>query len=162
MTIDDAFDELVSKLDYPMFIITTAAGNTTAGCLAGFVTQASIDPRRLLVMLSKQNHTYRLAQQAHSLVVHFLGVNNHDLATLFGSKTGDSTDKFAGCDWSAGPDGAPVISGTRGWVAGRIIERFDAGDHVAHLLETADAHTDTSAIALSFQAVRDIDPGHEA
>jgi flavin reductase (DIM6/NTAB) family NADH-FMN oxidoreductase RutF len=158
----DAFDELVSDLNYPMFIVTTRDGEADAGCLVGFVTQASIDPRRLLVMISKENHTYQLAVRADVLVVHFLGAGNADLAKLFGEETGDTTDKFAACEWSRGPDDVPILHGTRGWVAGRVIERLDGGDHVAHLLEATQSGLDRPDVALMFQDVRDLSPGHDA
>jgi hypothetical protein len=51
------FDEFIKGLDYPMFVVTTVAAGQRAGCLVGFTTQASIDPPRLLVCLSVENHT---------------------------------------------------------------------------------------------------------
>ena len=39
-------------LDYPMFIVTTRAGDERSGCLVGFASQVSIRPRRFLVGLS--------------------------------------------------------------------------------------------------------------
>jgi flavin reductase (DIM6/NTAB) family NADH-FMN oxidoreductase RutF len=152
----------VTGIDYPMFIVTTAADGERGGCLVGFVTQASIDPARLLVMLSKQNSTYRLAQRASTLVVHFLAADNTALATHFGEESGDWTDKFRAVEWSAGPDDVPVLAGVRGWIAGRVLDRLDGGDHVGHLLETVDARFDKDALPLTFQAVRDLDPGHDA
>jgi flavin reductase (DIM6/NTAB) family NADH-FMN oxidoreductase RutF len=159
-----AFEELVAELDYPMFIVTAAADGEPSGCLVGFATQASIDPRRLLVFLSKRNHTFDVAQRSSTLVVHFLHAGNHDLASLFGEETGDHSAKFASCEWSAGPDGVPVLHGVRGWVAGRVIARVDAGDHVGHLLATLDAERSATPDdpPLMFQTVRDMSPGHEA
>lgn len=157
-----AFQKLVSGIDYPMFIVTAAAGDDRAGCLVGFTTQASIDPPRLLVLLSKENETFRVAQRATMLVAHFLHRGNGDLADLFGEESGDWTDKFEHCRWSPGPEGAPVLHGVQGWVAGRILARFDTGDHVAHLLETVDATVDGTGQSLTFQAVRGLDPGHPA
>lgn len=158
----EAFEGLVSGIDYPMFIVTAAADGEQSGCLVGFSTQASIDPARLLVMLSKRNHTFAIAQRTDTLVVHFLHRDNHDLAALFGEETGDDTDKFTACDWSRGPAGTPVLDGVRGWVAGRVVARLDAGDHVAHVLDTIEAQALAAGPSLTFQMVRDMDPGHEA
>lgn len=157
-----SFEELVSDLDYPMFIVTVAADGHRAGCLVGFASQASIDPQRLLVMVSKTNHTYKVVQHASVLVVHFLSAANRDLATLFGETSGDDQDKFNLCAWQPGPEGTPVLNDVRGWVAGRIVGRLDCGDHVAHLLETIEAHHTNSGSPLTFQAVSDMDPGHDA
>lgn len=146
--------------DYPMTIVTTAHGGEFSGCLVGFGTQCSIHPPRWLACISKRNHTYRVAALAQALVVHLLHADQHDLAVLFGHETGDVTDKFARCSWREGPYGIPVLAGCN-WVAGRIIERFDLGDHGGHLLELTDAgreHDDGPQ--LGFQEVHDIQAGH--
>lgn len=158
-----AFHSLVAGIDYPMFIVTAEAAGERSGCLVGFVTQASIDPARMLVMLSKKNHTYRIASRATELAVHFLHEENRRLSTVFGEETGDDVDKFAQCEWSRveGVE-APVLAGTRGFVAGPILDRMDGGDHVAHLLEVTAARVDGTGPQLAFSMVRDMKPGHEA
>jgi flavin reductase (DIM6/NTAB) family NADH-FMN oxidoreductase RutF len=158
----EAFHTLVSELDYPMFIVTVAAGGQRSGCLVGFVTQSSIDPARLLVMISKANHTWTVARQAETLIVHFLHEGNQKLSELFGEQTGDEVDKFAACSWKMGPGGAPVLLGVRGWVAGTVLSRMDAGDHVAHLVEVTEAGLDQPGRPLGYQAVRRFHPGHPA
>ena len=69
---EEAFDRLMSLLDYPMFVVTTRADDELSGCLVGFSTQVSIDPPRFLVGLSKRNHTYRIASRADHLAVHLV------------------------------------------------------------------------------------------
>src|SRR3954451_19397105 len=110
-----AVHELIDELDYPMFIVTAAAGSDRAGCLVGFATQCSIDPPRFLVCLSDKNRTFRVARHARTLVVHLVPREATGLAELFGSETGDEVDKFARCAWSEGPDGTPVLDDCRNW-----------------------------------------------
>lgn len=162
MEADSAFGRLVAGLDYPMFVVTAATGGVRDGCLVGFATQASIDPPRLLVAISRANRTFEVAAEAEGLVVHFLRRDNDDLARLFGEETGDTTDKFTRCEWDDGPFGAPVVRGTRGWVAGRILARLDGGDHVAHLVDVERAELGDDGPQLGYQAVRGLDPGHPA
>lgn len=159
----EAFHRLVAGIDYPMFIVTVASAEDRDGCLVGFLTQASIRPPRLMVMLSKANRTYRVAQGASQLVVHFLHAGNRGLSELFGEQTGDSIDKFSRCQWQAvtGID-VPVLRGTRGWVAGSILDRVDCGDHVGHLIDVVGARIDEPGPQLAFQAVKDMKPGHPA
>lgn len=158
-----AFEKLVSLLDYPMFVVTTVVGDRKAGCLVGFTSQTSINPPRFLVGLSRKNHTFTVAQDADYLAVHILPRDQPALAELFGGTSGDSVDKFGECDWHSGPHGLPILDGATGWFAGRVIRRFDVGDHVAHLLEPVDGSApDTLGELLSFSDVRDIEPGHDA
>ncbi len=159
-----AFETLVGSMDSPMHVVTTR-GSTgeSSGCLVGFATQCSIDPAHYLVCLSKQNHTYAVAKRADLLVVHVLRDRDKELARHFGEETGDRVDKFATVEWSPGPGRVPVLAGVD-WFAGRIQQRFDCGDHVAHLLavlpDGRSAHTEADQLGSS--DAQDIDAAHDA
>jgi flavin reductase (DIM6/NTAB) family NADH-FMN oxidoreductase RutF len=157
-----AVHELVSELDYPMFIVTVASAQDRAGCLVGFATQCSIDPPRFLLCLSNKNRTFRVARDAQVMVVHLVPEEAGELADLFGGETGDDVDKFARCEWSEGPGGTPVLHDCGNWFAGRIVDRLEAGDHWAFLLEPFEAASDTQEEPFTFHRARRIDPGHEA
>jgi len=153
--------ELVSQLDYAMFIVTTATRGERAGCLVGFATQVSIHPPRFLVCLSVKNRTFRLARDANVVVVHFVPEDATELAELFGGETGDDVDKFAACDWRPGPDGAPVLSDLENWFAGRVLNRIDLGDHWGFVLAPIEGEAGRGSSALTFHRARRIEPGHE-
>jgi flavin reductase (DIM6/NTAB) family NADH-FMN oxidoreductase RutF len=152
----------LGDLDYPMFIVTARGGDELAGCLVGFATQCSIDPLRFIVCLSDKNHTFRVARDAEVLGVHAVPEGAAELAELFGSQTGDDTDKFAQVSWSDGPGGAPILADCGNWFAGRILERMPAGDHWAFLLEPLRGENDEREGTFMFQEARWIEPGHEA
>jgi flavin reductase (DIM6/NTAB) family NADH-FMN oxidoreductase RutF len=159
----EPFDKVMSLLDYPMYVVTTRAGDEISGCLVGFTSQVSINPARFLVGLSKRNHTYRVAQRAEYLAVHLVPREHCELARLFGSETGDEIDKFARCDWAPGPHGLPVLQDAAGWFGGKVLDRYDLGDHVGFLLEpVAGRAPDTFEQLVTFSDVRDLEPGHEA
>ena len=156
-----AFDRAVGQLDYPMVVVTAAAGGRRSGCLVGFHTQCSIDPARFLACLSRSNHTAAVAARSEHLAVHFLDRADHPLAELFGERTGDDVDKFARCAWRA-ERGVPVLTGTRAWFVGRVLDRLPLGDHDGYLLEPVAGHVDGTLEQLSFQQVKDLQPGHPA
>jgi flavin reductase (DIM6/NTAB) family NADH-FMN oxidoreductase RutF len=160
----EAFEQVVALLDYPMFVVTTRAGDQRAGCLVGFSSQVSINPPRYLVGLSERNHTYRVATDgATHLAVHVLAEEHRDLARLFGGETGDRIDKFSRCRWSDGPEGLPILTDAAAWFAGCILERFDLGDHVGHLIEpVAGVAPERFGHLVTFADVKDLEPGHEA
>jgi flavin reductase (DIM6/NTAB) family NADH-FMN oxidoreductase RutF len=158
----DAFERLVSLLDYPMFVVTTRADDDTAGCLVGFATQVSINPQRFLVGLSKRNHTFGVARRSEHLAVHLLNRTQCGLALLFGGETGDCVDKFTRCTWHPGPHGLPVLDDAAGWFVGAVLNRFDLGDHVGFLLEPVAGNAPAEFETLvRFSDVRDLEPGHE-
>jgi flavin reductase (DIM6/NTAB) family NADH-FMN oxidoreductase RutF len=157
----DAFESIVGRIDYPMFIVTTAAGDERAGCLVGFAAQGSIHPPRFLVGISDKNRTYRVLQGAGAMAVHLVPEDGAEIAELFGGETGDHTDKFARCSWRSGPEGLPLLDDCPSWFAGRILDRVPLGDHVGHLLEPFDGE-DAGEAWLPFSRAKQMEPGHEA
>jgi flavin reductase (DIM6/NTAB) family NADH-FMN oxidoreductase RutF len=160
---EKALQRLAARTDAPMAIVTAVAPDgRRAGCLVGFWTQCSIHPPRVLACISKPNHTFGVATAAPVLAVHWLADDDRGLAELFGGKIGEQVDKFERCSWRPGPGGVPVLDGVKGWVAGPVVGRFDLGDHVAFVVdaETGGAGQPTAS-ELGFQAVKDLEPGHE-
>ena len=158
----DEFQRLVARLDYPMFVLTarSSVDGERSGCLIGFASQCSIDPPRFAVWVSDKNHTFAVAKASSHLAVHALSSEQRSLAELFGGTTGDTTDKFERCSWHDGPAGLPVLDDVAGWFVGRIVERLDTGDHLGFLLEPVAAEV-SDVPNLTFQDVKDLDPGHD-
>lgn len=157
-----AFDRLMGSRDSPMLIVTARDGERREGCLAGFATQASIDPPRFLACLSIENRTYRAARRAERLAVHFLPAQATELAELFGGETGDDVDKFERCRWSDGPRGLPILGDCPRWFSGRVVERIGLGDHVGFLLDPEIVHHEDDSADLTLADASHIDAGHDA
>jgi flavin reductase (DIM6/NTAB) family NADH-FMN oxidoreductase RutF len=160
---EKALQRLAAATDTPMAVVTAAAPDgRRSGCLVGFWTQCSIHPPRVLACISKANHTLAVADDAPVLAVHWLADDDRDMAELFGGETGDEVDKFEHCSWAPGPSGVPVLDGVKGWVAGPVVGRFEAGDHVAFVVDAEKgAALEPGSDELGFQAVKDLEPGHE-
>jgi flavin reductase (DIM6/NTAB) family NADH-FMN oxidoreductase RutF len=162
MDAEKEFQRLVGELDYPLLVVTVAAGDERSGCLVGFATQCSIHPPRYWVCISKANHTHAVALRSSAMVVHFPSAEEMDLARLFGEETGDDVDKFALTGWEPAPDGlTPRLSGCDRWFAGRVLDKVNGGDHTSFLIEPFAASSGREEGQLGFQAARDMSPGHE-
>jgi flavin reductase (DIM6/NTAB) family NADH-FMN oxidoreductase RutF len=159
---ESAFNEIVGELDYPMLIVTAAAGGRIAGCLVGFASQSSISPPRFSVFLSDKNRTFDVAHEAEELAVHFLAADDEDLAELFGGETGDEIDKFERVEWTPTEAGTPLLERCANRFVGRVVERRAAGDHVWFLLEPLAAVHGDELASFPFHRAKRIDSGHDA
>ncbi|GHH82116.1 oxidoreductase [Kitasatospora indigofera] len=164
---DSPFDTFTALLDPPVHVVTAADGAELGGCLVGFAGQCSIDPPRFVVWISKANHTFGVASRSDTLAVHLIPQNRPELAELFGGRSGDSVDKFAGVAWTVGPSGVPLLTDAEACFVGRVIDRADWGDHVGFLLEPVGGRTPRTGTAapdtsLTLHDVTDIKPGHPA
>ena len=160
-----SFDALVAEADAAMVVVTAADGDERDGCLVGFHAQASIDPRRYVVWLSRVNRTYRIAQRSSHLAVHGVGIDDHDLAELFGGTTGDEVDKLAAVEWTPGPGGVPLVAALPVRFVGRVLTELDLpdADHVGFVLDPLPAGPGAAAgPPLRLSDAKDISPGHPA
>jgi flavin reductase (DIM6/NTAB) family NADH-FMN oxidoreductase RutF len=159
----DAFDSIMASLDAPMAVVTTAVDDERAGCLIGFHAQSSIDPGRYSVWLSNANHTCRVARRAPHLALHFLTSQDHDLAELFGTVSGDQVDKFARCDHRVSSQGVPLLDRCANWLIVERVALLDVGgDHVCIVTQPVEAGSGGPFTPLRLSDVDDLDPGHDA
>jgi len=164
-TVEQAFDDLVCSVDYPMWIVTTVAADDgeLSGCLVGFGTQCSIHPPRYLACISTANHTARIAGRAEVVAAHLVPNEHRALVDLFGHETGDTVDKFASCSWTPGPRGVPLLEDCPARFVGEILERMPLGDHTGYLVQPVLAEGRAPAEGyVCFQDVKGMDPGHPA
>jgi flavin reductase (DIM6/NTAB) family NADH-FMN oxidoreductase RutF len=156
----NAVDSLIQAVDYPLFVVTAGASGAVSGCMAGFVTQSSLRPVRFIVCVSKVNHTFAVAERASGLALHLLGADQRDMASLFGERTGDSTDKFERVQWSSGATQAPLLADCAAWVEGPILDRMSAGDHEAYLMAISDGGSGPREGQFLLSDAADFEPGH--
>lgn len=158
----DAFDSTAARLDYPVYIVTTAVQGLAAGCLVGFAMQASIRPTRFMIGISNVNETAGIAARASHLAVHVVDRRNLDLARLFAEISGDDVDKFDRCSWHQGPNGLPILDDAAAWFGGRILDRIFLGDHTGYLITTERGEVfQANTPLLTLADVRDFHAGHE-
>jgi flavin reductase (DIM6/NTAB) family NADH-FMN oxidoreductase RutF len=153
-------ESLTQAVDYPLFVVTAGASGVVSGCMAGFVTQSSLRPVRFIVCISKVNHTFAVAERASGLALHLLGAQQRSMASLFGERTGDCTDKFKRVQWSSGATQAPLLADCAAWVEGPIIDRMSAGDHEAFLMAVSGGGSGPHEGQFLLSDAADFDPGH--
>lgn len=160
---ENTFDSLMSSLDAPMVVVTTAVAGEQAGCLVGFHAQSAIDPQRYCLWLSKANHTYRVALRSTHLAVHFLTEDDLDVAEHFGTLTGENVDKFEGVATRAGPDAVPLLERCpHRMIVRRVALLDEGGDHVCLSTECLEAESSGPFRPLRLSRVDHLVPGHES
>jgi flavin reductase (DIM6/NTAB) family NADH-FMN oxidoreductase RutF len=137
------------RLDTTACVVTTSHEGRLAGCLVTYITGASIDPARLLVLTSHENLTHELVERSGVLAVHPLARGQEAWVRRFGLQSGRNVDKFAVLEWTLGETGAPLLAAAPGYLEGRVLASLPCGDHTARLVEpVAGALRDPDAIPL--------------
>lgn len=131
--IDDAFDDFLTMLDGPVYVVTTAADGQPSGCLVTSASQTSVQPPSFMVGFHHANPTAEVAGRSEFVAVHVLPRHAKLLAELFAKEADE--DKFQRCAWRAGPFGMPILDDAIGWFVGKTASRSPVGDHIAYLVE---------------------------
>ncbi len=162
--IGEPFDDLMSMLDSPVFVVTTQADGIPSGCLVAFGTQTSVQPPSFMVGLPSGSGTHEVGSRSEYLAVHVLPRQQHTLAELFSNRPDGPTDPFAHCSWRGGPLGMPILDDAAAWFVGRTVSRSPVADHVAYLLDPVATWAPENADELLYLSDLDdeYDPGQEA
>jgi flavin reductase (DIM6/NTAB) family NADH-FMN oxidoreductase RutF len=162
-TVDPASDlaPFFERVDFPYYVLTVRTSDEEmSGCLAGFVTQCSIDPPNFVACISHLNHTLGVAVRYSAMGLHLLGEDQLDVARLFGEETGDVVDKFADVDWRIGTTGAPLLADASLALEGTILGHFSVGDHEAFLVRAVRAVGGPGRGLLTHRNSPPLHPGH--
>ena len=128
----DQIDSVLRLIDREVWILTAADGERCGGLVATWVSAASIDRERpvLLVGIAPNHFTAELVHKSKAFAAHLLRPDQVELAWNFAHGSSRERDKLAGLNWSAGQIGSPILADCLAWCDCRCFARYDAGDRL--------------------------------
>jgi flavin reductase (DIM6/NTAB) family NADH-FMN oxidoreductase RutF len=133
---DKAKSDLLHKLPYGLYVLTSADGDARGGMLITWVTQASFDPPLLAVAVQNNAHTTGIMKASGSFALNFMADEQRKEAGAFGKKFAKVGDKFGDFPTHAGAaTGSPILDDALGHLECRITGWLPGGDHDVALAE---------------------------
>jgi flavin reductase (DIM6/NTAB) family NADH-FMN oxidoreductase RutF len=127
-TLQDSFKDVMACVATPVSIVTAMAqGGAPCGATVSAFASLSITPVMVMVSLDRKSRTLDIIRESGRFGLNVLSVGQADLAISFASKSG--IDKFYGTSWCV-DHGVPRIARTSAWIASRVADLVDGGDHV--------------------------------
>jgi flavin reductase (DIM6/NTAB) family NADH-FMN oxidoreductase RutF len=137
---DKAKSDLLHKLPYGLYVLTSAAGGERGGMLVTWVTQASFDPPLVAVAVMNTAHTTGVMKESGTFALNFMSDEQRKEAGAFGKKFAKVGDKFADHPFHPGAaTGSPILEDALGYLECRITGWLPGGDHDVALAEIIDA-----------------------
>ena len=96
------------------------------GLTANSFNSVSLDPPMVLWSLALDSPNLPAFRKAKGWAVHILSSGQQDLSNRFATK---GADKFAGLEFTDGPEGAPAIPGCSARFGCKATFEYDGGDH---------------------------------
>jgi flavin reductase (DIM6/NTAB) family NADH-FMN oxidoreductase RutF len=128
----DQIESALRLVDREIWIITAVAGGRRGGLVATWVSSASIDRERpvLLAGIAPNHFTAELIDASRAFGAHLLREDQSPLAWNFARDSGRDRDKLAGLAVNTSPSGSPVLADCLAWFDCRVFSRYDAGDRL--------------------------------
>jgi 3-hydroxy-9,10-secoandrosta-1,3,5(10)-triene-9,17-dione monooxygenase reductase component len=131
----EEFRSVMSHFTTGVTIVSALDEDRPVGFTCQSFVSLSIDPPLVSLAASKRSTSWPRIARAGIFCVNILADQQRDLCAAFAKSGGD---KFAGIEWHASPNGAPIIQGSLAWVECELVDAREAGDHeyvIARVLE---------------------------
>ena len=121
-------------IDREVWIVTAAAGERRGGLTATWVSQASLDPARPVVIaaIAPNHYTAELIEESGAFALHLLTKAQAHLAWRFGLGSGRDRDKLAGLKYRTVKSGSPILEDCLAWLDCKVFHRYAAGDRILY------------------------------
>ncbi len=129
-------------IDRELWIIIAADGPRRGGLLATWVSAASIDPDRpvLLAGIGPNHFTAELVQSSRAFAAHLLRPDQIELAWNFAHGSGRDRDKLAGLEIKSDETISPILTNCLAWFDCRVFAAYNAGDRLFFWADVRSAH----------------------
>ncbi len=123
-------EDVFQRVDREIWVVTAAAGPRQSGMVATWVSQASIDDTRPVVLLgAAPNHfTSVLIEQSGRFAAHLLKQDQAETALNFATGSGRTRDKFASVAHKKRTGAPPVLDPCLAWLDCEVFARLQTGD----------------------------------
>jgi flavin reductase (DIM6/NTAB) family NADH-FMN oxidoreductase RutF len=147
---DKAKSELLHKLTYGLYVLTSADGGERGGMLVTWVVQASFEPPLVAVAVQSTAHTTEVMKKSGTFALNFMADEQRTEAAAFGKKFAKVGDKFADFPHHPGAlTGSPVLDDAFGHLECRVTGWLAGGDHDIAVAEIVDAQLGRDAILMT-------------
>jgi flavin reductase (DIM6/NTAB) family NADH-FMN oxidoreductase RutF len=119
--------EVLKRLPYGIYVLTTAHGELRNGMIASWVSQVSYEPLLIMVAVHPNHYSHRLITKSGSFALHLLRRDQKDFIRRF--KGPDPKAKFESLKWFPGKRGCPILTGCIGYLECEVREIYEPGNH---------------------------------
>ena len=127
---DKSLAAALGRVPSGLFVVTVRHGTRETGMLASWVQQCSFAPPQLSAAFGKDRWLLDWLTAGTTFAVNVLGEGQKQLVAHFGKGFGPGDPAFDGLEVRRSAETAPVLLAAHAYLDCRVVDRFDAGDHV--------------------------------
>lgn len=127
---DDAAKKTALRMiPYGIYILTAKSGDNIAAATVNWVTQTAFEPPLVAVGVKADSGAYGLIKETKSFALNMLGKGQQGVGFTFFKPAELDGDKISGEPFTAGENGAPILSNAIASVECKVTDIVEQGDH---------------------------------
>jgi flavin reductase (DIM6/NTAB) family NADH-FMN oxidoreductase RutF len=131
-------------------IVTARYRSSYYGMTVNSFTSISLDPRVISISLMKESRTHDFVLKAKAFGVSILSNEQQEISKIFSGKVSESEDRFDGLDAFTLKTGAPLLSGSLGYLDCKLTETHNFGTNSLLIGEVLTARSGKSGEPLLY------------
>ena len=140
--------EVLKKLSYGVYAITTNIDGKDTGCIANSLIQVTYNT--IAVSLNHKNFTNLCVAKSNKFGISILGEDiDNNIITTFGYQSGADIDKFEHIKYRE-IDGIRIINGALGYLICKVVDKFETETHTIFLGEILDGEIFTQEEPMTY------------
>ena len=126
-------NNIITKLSYGVYIVTTWSDGKPVGCVANSIMQVTAEPATFAVSINHDNFTNACIKDIKKFAISVLAESSDPkLIGTFGFKSSREVDKFDGVDYSV-QSRLPVLNDSCGYIVCDVIDKMETDTHTVFL-----------------------------
>lgn len=128
---DDPIKDVLNRLPYGFYSITTRSGDEVNIMVANWLMQSSFEPRLVTLALQKTSYSHGLIEDGRVFAVNLFAVEDQEAIKAFTSSRKKDPDKVKNANFEPGPEtGCPILESAAAYLECRVRQIVDVGgDH---------------------------------
>lgn len=133
---DDPKKTALRQFSTGLYLMTASDGEVAAGNTVSWVSQASFEPRLVMVAVKATSRLHSLVEKTGTFALGVFSSSQKDMAQTFFKPAELSDGMLAGHAVEAGPrTGAPIPLDLPYWLEARVTDWVQRGDHTVFVAE---------------------------
>jgi flavin reductase (DIM6/NTAB) family NADH-FMN oxidoreductase RutF len=147
---NDKISKALSKIPYPVCVVTVGRGGVENGCTVSWLTQVAFEPALVCFAVAKVHYSEQIVRSTKTFVVNILPEAQANIARQFAKESLTGENKLKGVKNHPADGGAAILDDALAWLDCRVVDIHLAGDHWLVVGEVEDAGVeDDKAVALT-------------
>ena len=148
--------EAMNKLTYGLFVLTAKERDKDNGCIVNTVSQVTINPNCIAVVVDKKNYTHDMIIRTNEFNVSVLTEKSKfDTYKHWGFQSGADVDKTKQITFKRSKNGLIYLTGeTNAFISAKVISSTDLGTHTLFLADVTEAEVLSSDESVTYSYYR--------